>query len=108
MARDVARGEIWISDRPKPDKRRPVLVLTRPVLIPLLETVLVVAITSTRRGAPSEVDLGTDEGLKHPSCANLTNVFTIRRSTLRQYVGTVGPDKMRAVCQALALVAGCA
>jgi mRNA interferase MazF len=108
MAQDVARGELWLIDLPHPDKRRPVLVLTRPALIPLLDTVLVVAITSTRRGAPSEVDLGTDEGLKKPSCANLTNVFTVRKAALRQYVGSVGPDKMRAVCQALALVAGCA
>jgi mRNA-degrading endonuclease toxin of MazEF toxin-antitoxin module len=108
MAKDVARGEIWLVDRPKPGKRRPVLVLTRPALIPLLETVLVVAVTSTRRGAPSEVDLGTEEGLKQASCANLTNVFTVRRSELRQYVGSVGLAKMHAVCDALALVAGCA
>jgi mRNA-degrading endonuclease toxin of MazEF toxin-antitoxin module len=32
----VNRGEIWLLSLPRPDKRRPVLVLTRPALIDLL------------------------------------------------------------------------
>jgi mRNA-degrading endonuclease toxin of MazEF toxin-antitoxin module len=66
-----------------------------------------VAITSTLRGSPTEVALGPEEGLKQVSCANLANLFTVRQSDLRRYVGSVGLEKMRQVCRALILAAGC-
>jgi mRNA interferase MazF len=107
VARRVSRGEIWFLERLRPDKRRPVLVLTRPTLIRVLETVTVAAVTSTIRGAPTEVELGIDEGLKHASCVNLCNLFTVRRSELSTFVGTVPPEKMARVCEALAIACAC-
>lgn len=107
MAEEVARGEIWMLELHAPDKRRPVLVLSRPSLIRVLHTVTVVAVTSTRRGSPIEVLIGTEAGLKHASCANLANLFTVRRSDLRRYVGSVTAETMRAVCHALAIACGC-
>ena len=107
MAGELNRGEIWLLDLRRPDKRRPVLILTRRGLIGLLHTVTVVALTSTLRGAPTEVELGTAEGLKGLSCANLCNVFTVQQHRLRTFVGSVGPDKMRQVCRALILATGC-
>jgi mRNA-degrading endonuclease toxin of MazEF toxin-antitoxin module len=44
MADRLSRGEIWLLELPRPDKRRPVLVLSRPALIRLLHTVTVAAI----------------------------------------------------------------
>ena len=41
MARGVNRGEIWLYDFKPPNKRRPVVVLTRQEVIPLLRTVMV-------------------------------------------------------------------
>jgi len=93
--------------RPRPDKRRPVLVLSRPSLIAALHTVTVAAVTSTRRCSPTEVELGVEEGLKGPCCVNLCNVFTVAQADLRQFVGTVGPVMMHAVCRALAIAAAC-
>jgi mRNA interferase MazF len=107
MASRLNRAEIWLLERPRPDKRRPVLILSRPSLIAALHTVTVAAVTSTRRGSPTEVELGVDEGLKGPCCVNLCNVFTVAQADLRQFVGTVGPDKMLAVCRALAIAAAC-
>ncbi|MDE0449121.1 MAG: type II toxin-antitoxin system PemK/MazF family toxin [Spirochaetaceae bacterium] len=107
MARELNRGEIWLLDLPRPDKRRPVLILTRRSLIGLLHTVTVVAITSTLRGAPTEVELGTAEGLKGSSCANLCNLFTVEQRRLRTFVGSVDADKMRQVCRALLVASGC-
>lgn len=107
MALRLNRAEIWLLDRPRPDKRRPVLILSRPSLIAALHTVTVAAVTSTRRGSPTEVELGAEEGLKGPCCVNLCNVFTVAQADLRQFVGTLGPDKMRAVCHALAIAAAC-
>ena len=107
MARSLVRGEIWLLDRPRPDKRRPVLVLSRPSLIEVLHTVTVAAVTSTLRGSPTEVELGLDEGLKRTSCVNLCNVFTVPQSDLSPFVGTVSPEKMARVCAALAIACAC-
>src|SRR5262245_33323613 len=107
MAERVNRGEIWLLALPRPDKRRPVLVLTRPSLIRLLHTVTVAAVTSTLRGSPTEVELGPAEGLKQVSCVNLCNLFTVRQNDLTTFVGTVGSEKMAEVCRALAVASGC-
>lgn len=107
MAREVARGEIWLLTLPRPDRRRPVLVLSRPSLLKVLHTATVAAITSTLRGVPTEVRLGPEDGLKHVSCVNLTNVFTVRKSELRHYVASLSAQTMREVCQALNIACGC-
>jgi mRNA interferase MazF len=48
----VNRGEIWQYRFKTPDKRRPVLVLSRQEVIPLLHTVIVAPITSPAEGRP--------------------------------------------------------
>ena len=101
------RGEIWQYRFRAPDKRRPVLVLTRQEVLPLLRTAMVAPITSTIRGLPSEVSVGVDEGLKHDSAINLDHVQTVEQHLLHRYVGTVSEVKMRKVCRALALATGC-
>jgi mRNA interferase MazF len=108
VADRVNRGEIWLFTFKPPDKRRPVLVLTRQEVIPLLSTVMVAPITSAIRGAPSEVLVGTEEGLKAPSAINLDHVQTVDRRLLAHYVGTLSGPKMTAVCRALAIATGCA
>jgi mRNA interferase MazF len=107
VAQAVGRGEIWQYRFKPPDKRRPVLVLTRHEVIPLLHTVMVAPITSTRRGAPSEVHVGTAEGLKHESAINLDHEQTVERARLVAYVGSLSPTQMRQVCRALAIATGC-
>ena len=108
MARRIARGDIWSYRFKAPDKRRPVLVLSRPEVIPLLHTVMVAPVTSTRRGAPSEVPVGVDEGLKHESAVNLDHVQTVEQDRLVGFVGTLSQPKMQQVCRALAIATGCA
>ena len=107
MAEPLTRGDIWLLDLARPDKSRPVLVLSRPSLIESLHTVTVAAITSTLRGSRTEVALGIEHGLKQESCVNLCNVFTVRQSELRTYVGSVGRRKMDEVCLALAIACDC-
>jgi len=98
---EVTRGEIWMFGFPKPDRRRPVLVLTRQDMIGRLHTVTVAPITSTIRGVPSEVLVGPEAGLKHPSAINLHHVATVPRSGLRSYVGGLSPETMDQVRVAL-------
>ena len=107
MAERLTRGQIWQYTFSRPDKRRPVLVLSRPEVIDLLHTVMVAPITSTIHGIPSEVIVGVDEGLKHNSVINLDHVQTIEKSKLTRFVGTLGRQKMQIVCHALAIATGC-
>jgi mRNA interferase MazF len=107
MAKTIARGDIWMLRFAPPDKRRPVLVLSRQPLIEVLHTVTVAALTSQAHGSPTEVLVGVEEGLKTASCVNLVNVFTVRRSELRTHVGTLAPAKLVEVCRALAIAVGC-
>jgi mRNA interferase MazF len=107
MARVMSRGEIWRYRFAAPDKKRPVVVLSRKEVIGLLHTVMVAPVTSTIHGAPSEVLVGVGEGLKHESAVNLDHVQTVEQSRLEGYVGHLGVDKMREVCRALAVAVGC-
>ncbi|PYS39480.1 MAG: PemK family transcriptional regulator [Acidobacteria bacterium] len=77
MAARINRAEIWQFAFSRPDKRRPVLVLSRNDAIEVLHTVMVAPITSTIRGAPSEVIVGINEGLKRNSAINLDHIQTV-------------------------------
>jgi len=107
MASRVNRGEVWMHEFRKPDKRRPVVVLSRQEVIPMLGTVIVAPITSTIHGVPSEVRVGVEEGLKRESAVNLDHVQTVERSHLRGYIGALDDRKMRLVCAALAVATAC-
>jgi len=107
MAARVSRGELWLYTFKPPDKRRPVLVLTRNDAIPWLRTVMVAPVTSTLRGAPGEVSIGIEEGLKHDSAVNLDHLQTVPKRQLGHYLGCLAADKMAEVCRALAIATGC-
>ena len=107
MARRVKRGDIWMYDFVKPDKRRPVLVISRQSVIPLLRTVMAAPITSAIYGVPSEVQVGVEHGLKHESAVNLDHIQTIDQSRLSGFIGHLGDDVMNEVCQALVVATGC-
>ena len=104
----VRRGEIWLHEFKAPDKRRPVLVLSRQETLAAIHTAIVAPITSTIRGLPSEVVVGIDEGLRHDSAVNLDNIRTVEQWKLRGFIGTLGEEKLREVCQALGVATGCA
>jgi len=108
MARRVNRGEVWLYEFASPDKRRPVVVISRQEVIGLLRTVIVAPITSTIRGAPGEVVVGEAAGLKRDSAVNLDHVQTVPRARLKRYIGTLSPAHMGEVCAALAVATGCA
>jgi len=79
-----------------PDKQRPVVILSRQSVLPLLRTVLVAPITSTIHGVPSEVVLGAEHGLKHRSAANLDHVQTVAQSKLKRFLGHLDEETMAA------------
>jgi mRNA interferase MazF len=107
VVRGVKRGDIWMSALAKPDKKRPVPVISRQRVIPLLRTVMVAPITSATHGVPSEVRVGIERGLKHESAVNLDHVQIVDRSRLTGFVGHLNDDVMDDVCRALAVATGC-
>ena len=107
MATDLKRGSIWMYKFKKPDKLRPVLILSRQDVIGLIDTVIVAPITTTIYGVPSEVIVGIDHGLKHDSAVNLDHIQTVSVSKLNRYIGSLDERMMAEVCLALMIAAGC-
>lgn len=107
MAGGIERGEIRQVRFPKPDKLRPVLVLTRTAAIGYLSTVTVAPVSSTIRGVPSEVALGIDDGMKQACAVNLHNVVTVKQSLIGRRLAALSQRRMDEVCAALAFSLGC-
>ena len=101
------RGEVWQYQFRSPDKRRPVVILSRPRALAVLGTAIVAPVTSTVRGIASEVVVGPDEGLKHISAVSLDNLQSVNQRQLRHYVGSLSAEKMDEVCRALAVATAC-
>jgi mRNA interferase MazF len=99
------RGEVWWAELP--DKRRPVLVLTRNSAIPVLRTVIVAPLTTRVRGIPTEVALDTGDGLPAACAASLDNLTVTDRLFLVERQTTLSPVRMAAVCRALRLAVDC-
>ena len=107
MAGRLERGEVRLYRFPAPDKARPVLVLTRGSALGYLSRVTVAPITSTVRGVPSEVVLGTDDGMKQVCAVNLHNLITVPQASLGRRLAQLTPERLRQVCAALAFAIGC-
>jgi mRNA interferase MazF len=90
-----------------PNKKRPVVVLTRDSAIGYLSTVTVAPITSTVRGVPSEVVLNEEDGLKVPCAVNLHNAVTVAQNRLGRRVAQLNSVRMGQICAALRFSLAC-
>jgi len=107
MARNLMRGDVYLYDFKKPDKTRPVVVLSRDDVIALLNTVMIAPILSTIYGIPSEVVVGIEQGLKNTSAINLDHVQTVDKSRLTTFIAHLDETIMERVCNALANAVNC-
>jgi mRNA interferase MazF len=101
----VKRGEVrWYEFQP-PDKRRPVLILTRDSVLPYLNDVTVVPITSTIRSVASELKLTTADGMPQECAVNFHHLQTVPKKKIGRLLTTLTAAKMRdagkALCYAL-------
>ncbi len=102
----MQRGEIWFAATPGGD--RPVLVLTRDPVADRIGAVVVAALTRTRRGIVSELELTVaDDGVPTDCVVNFDNVHTLARGTFRRAVTTLSAVRMAAACRVLAAATGC-
>ena len=107
MAGGIARGDVRLYQFAPPDKKRPVVVLTRDSAIGYLSTVTVAPITSTIRGVPSEVVLNEEDGMKGPCAVNLHNAVTISQNRLGRRVAQLSSLRLKEICLAFGFSLGC-
>ena len=107
MAGRIARGDVRLYQFAAPDKKRPVVVLTRDSAVDYLATVTVAPITSAIRGVPSEVVLNEEDGMKALCAVNLHNAVTVSQQRLGKRVAQLGSLRMSEICAALRFSLGC-
>ncbi len=102
----MQRGEIWFAATPGGD--RPVLVLTRDPVADRIGSVVVAALTRTRRGLVSELVLtAAEDGVPSDCVVNFDNVHTLARDTFRRRVAGLSPPRMAQACRTLRNAMGC-
>jgi mRNA-degrading endonuclease toxin of MazEF toxin-antitoxin module len=83
-----------------------VLLLSREDAYSYLNKFIAAEITTTVRGIPVEIPLGSREGMTKPCVANCDNLRTVSRSHLKQRISKLAPRRIdevkRAVGYALA------
>lgn len=103
----MKRGKVRWYKFTHPDKRRPVLVLTRNSIIEYLGEVTVAPITSTVRDIPSEVSLGRNDGMAGDCAVNCDHLQTVSKAKLGGLITTLSTSKLldirRAISFALSL-----
>ena len=97
----MKRGEIRWYKFAHPDKKRPVLVLTRDSILEYLGEVTVAPVTSTVRAIPSEVALSKPDGMPRPCAVNCDHIQTVAKGKLGSRITTLSGDKMSNVAKAI-------
>jgi mRNA interferase MazF len=102
----VARGEVaWLEL--EHEGRRPVVVLTRDEALARLRNVVVALVTPTIRGIETEVQLGPADGMPVECAVSLDNLRTVPKALLTEPITKLEPERMDAICRALARATGC-
>ncbi len=102
----MQRGEVRWYRFATPDKKRPVLILTRSSVLDVLAEVTVAPITTTVRGIPSEVALGPEDGLPRRCAVNLDHLQTVSQAKLGPLITTLSRAAMTEVERAVAFALG--
>jgi len=97
----MKRGEIRWYKFKAPDKKRPILILTRDSILEYLGEVTVAPITSTVRDIPSEVFLNTQDGMTKDCAINLDHIQTVSKGKIGSLITTLSGDKLDRVSEAI-------
>ncbi len=102
----MQRGEIWFANTPSGD--RPVLVLTRDPLADRIGAVVVAAITRTRRGLVSELELTPElDGVPTACIASFDHLLMVERKMFRRRLTRLSPARMALGCRRLRDAVAC-
>jgi mRNA interferase MazF len=102
----MQRGEIrWYTFK-TPDKKRPVLILTRNSILDVLGEVTVAPITATIRHIPSEVILTQEDGMPKACAINLDHLQTVSKAKVGPFITALSEPQMNQVKTALLFALG--
>ncbi|MFC1452438.1 type II toxin-antitoxin system PemK/MazF family toxin [Verrucomicrobiota bacterium] len=97
----MRRGEVRWYKFAKPDKKRPVLILTRDSVLEYLGEVTVAPITGAVRDIPSEVALSQDNGVRQDCAINCDHLQTVSKGKIGSLITALPPVKLAAVSRAV-------
>ncbi len=97
----MKRGEVRWYKFKKPDKKRPVLILTRNSILQYLNTVTIAPITTTIRNIPSEVFLSQSDGMPRDCAVNCDHLQTVSTDKVGSIITTLNSKQMHQVAQAV-------
>jgi mRNA interferase MazF len=100
------RGDVrWYTFK-APDKKRPVLILTRESAISVLNSVTIAPITSTIRSIPTELLLTEQDGVPHTCAANFDNLQTVPKSNIGDRITRLTSRRMNEAAAAVSFALG--
>jgi mRNA interferase MazF len=100
------RGDVCWYTFKAPDKKRPVLVLTRESAISILNSVTIAPITSTIRSIPTELLLTERDGVPHTCAANFDNLQTVPKSNIGDRITRLTSRRMKEAAAAVSFALG--
>jgi mRNA interferase MazF len=102
----MERGEVRWYKFQNPDKKRPVVILTRDSALEYLGEVTIAPITSTIRDIPSEVILSIEDGMKTDCAINLDHIQTVSKAKIGSLITKLSSNKMNELQVALKFALG--
>jgi mRNA interferase MazF len=84
-----------------PDKKRPLLILTRDSISEYLGEVTIAPITTTVRNIPSEVFLSTADGVPQDCAVNCDHLQTVSKGKIGPLITSLPRAKMLEVARAI-------
>ncbi len=97
----MKRGEIRWYKFARPDKKRPVLILTRNSVLEYLGEVTIAPVTTTIRDIPSEVFLSSTDGMPRDCAINCDHIQTVSKAKVGKLISSVSSKKMAQVGEAI-------
>ncbi|MBS3776375.1 MAG: type II toxin-antitoxin system PemK/MazF family toxin [Bacteroidales bacterium] len=97
----MKRGEIRWYKFAHPDKKRPVLILTRDSILEYLGEVTIAPITTTVRDIPSEVFLPKAVGMPRDCAINCDHIQTVSKRKIGSLITTLPASRIVDVSNAI-------
>jgi len=97
----MKRGEVRWYKFKHPDKKRPVVILTRNSILEYLGEVTIAPVTSTIRDIPSEVLLSRLDGMHNDCAVNCDHIQTVAKSNVGSMITSLSKEKLSEVRDAI-------
>ncbi len=97
----MIQGDICLHTFKSPDKRRPVLILTRTSAVANLHWLTVAPITTTLRNIETKVWLDAGDGMTEECAVTLDNIQTVQKEKLGKVIAHLSAERIKEVCEAI-------